>query len=71
MQIQGFWGDQAGQLAPEQWVNVWENSILGLEFYCTCQVAELGELATEDYLLEPIEDGSTLRPDAEAIAPAA
>ena len=58
MQIQGVWGDQADQLAPEQWVNVWENTTTGLEFYCTCQVAELGELATEDYALEPIEDSS-------------
>jgi hypothetical protein len=40
MQIQGVWGDQSDQLAPEQWVNVWENSLSGLEFYNTCQVAE-------------------------------
>jgi hypothetical protein len=55
MRIQGIWGDQAGQLAPEQWVNVWENTIIGLGFYCTCQVAELGDLATEDYVLELVE----------------
>ena len=56
MQIKGFGSDQADQLAPEQWVNDWENTITGLEFHCTCQVAELGELATEDYALEPIGD---------------
>jgi hypothetical protein len=55
MRIQGIWGDQACQLHPEQWVNVWENTIIGLAFYCTCQVKGLGELATEDYVLELVE----------------
>jgi hypothetical protein len=32
MKIRGVWGDEAGQLAPGQWVNVWQVSIMGLEF---------------------------------------
>jgi hypothetical protein len=55
MRIRGVGGDESGQLAPEQWVNVWQMSIIGLEFYCSCQVSELGELATEDYVLETVE----------------
>jgi hypothetical protein len=55
MKIRGVWGDESSQLVPGQWVNVWQVSIIGLEFYCSCQVGALGELATEDYVLEPVE----------------
>ena len=55
MMIRGVWGNESSQLAPGQWVNVWQVSELGLEFYDTCQVKDLGELATDEYVLEPVE----------------
>ncbi|QQE64177.1 hypothetical protein GFS31_08560 [Leptolyngbya sp. BL0902] len=55
MRIRGIGGDESSQLAPEEWVNVWQVSDLGLEFYDTCQVKHLGDLTTEDYFLEPVE----------------
>ena len=55
MRIRGIGGDESSRLAPGQWVNVWQVSVLGLEFYDTCQVSKLGDLATEDYVLEPVE----------------
>jgi len=55
MKIRGIGGDESSQLAPGQWVNVWQMSVTGPEFYCTCLVSELGDLATEEYVLEPIE----------------
>ena len=55
MRIRGIGGDESSQLAQGQWVNVWQVSELGLEFYDTCQVKDLGELATEDYVLELVE----------------
>ena len=55
MRIQGIRGDESSCLPASQWVNVWQASELGLEFYDTCQVKDLGELATEDYVLELVE----------------
>ncbi len=55
MRIRGIGGDESSQLVPGQWVNVWQVSILGPEFYCTCQVKDLGDLATDEYVLEPTE----------------
>lgn len=55
MRIRGIGGDESSQLAPGQWVNVWQVSALGLEFYDTCQVKDLGDLATDEYVLEPVE----------------
>ncbi|WP_169617371.1 hypothetical protein [Nodosilinea sp. P-1105] len=55
MRIRGIGGDESNQLAPGQWVNVWQVSELGLEFYDTCQVKDLGDLATEEFVLVPVE----------------
>ena len=55
MRIRGIGGNESSRLAPEEWVNVWQVSLVGLEFYDTCQVSELGDLATEEYVLEPVE----------------
>jgi hypothetical protein len=55
MNIRGIGGDEFSRLAPEAWVNVWQVSLVGLEFYDTCQVKDLSDLATEDYVLEPVE----------------
>jgi hypothetical protein len=55
VKIQGIWGNESSCLDASQWVNVWQASELGLEFYDTCQVKDLGALATEDYVLELVE----------------
>ncbi|MGB7314536.1 MAG: hypothetical protein WA939_16525 [Nodosilinea sp.] len=55
MRIRGIRGNKSSQLTPGQWVNVWQASLLGLEFYDTCQVKDLGELATEEFVLELVE----------------
>lgn len=55
MRIRGIGGDESSRLALGQWVNVWQVSLVGLEFYDTCQVKDLGDLATDEYVLEPVE----------------
>lgn len=55
MNIRGVWGDEAGQLDPDQWVIVWQVSLGGLEFYCTCQVEDLDDLDPEECVLELVE----------------
>ncbi|MGG6240787.1 hypothetical protein ACQ4N7_19370 [Nodosilinea sp. AN01ver1] len=55
MNIRGIWGDESGQLAQDQWVIVWQVNLVGLEFYCTCQVKDLGDLEPEECVLEMME----------------
>jgi len=70
--IKGIWADEADQLHPEQWVNVYEVSPLGAIYCFSCQVKnfDLDELDGWDYGLEPTdEDGNVMSvPEALALA---
>ena len=55
--IEGIYADEANQLNPEQWVNVyWINSIGRANYHSCCQVKELDLDNPEEYGLELIEE---------------
>jgi hypothetical protein len=56
--IQGIWLDEAEKFHPEQWVNVYEVSAVGVIYSCSCQVADLNKLSEGfwEYGLEPTDE---------------
>jgi hypothetical protein len=54
--IQGIWADEADQLDPNQWVNVYEINSIGAIYYDTCQVKDLELDEPSEYGLELTEE---------------
>ena len=60
MRIKGIFATEAYKLSPEQWVNVYELSLTGAEFYDCCQVKDLDLDEPSEYGLELIEEGTVI-----------
>jgi len=60
MRIKGILATEAHNLSPEQWVNVYELSLIGAEFYDCCQVKDLDLDEPSEYGLELIEEGTVI-----------
>jgi hypothetical protein len=67
MRIKGILATEVHKLSPEQWVNVYELSLMGAEFYDCCQVKDLVDLENpSEYGLELIDEGKVM-PVGEAL----
>ena len=51
---------EAIKLSPEQWVNIYEFTLIGAEFYDCCQVKDLDLDEPSEYGLELIEEGTVI-----------
>lgn len=60
MRIKGILATEAHKLSPEQWVNIYELSLIGAEFYDCCQVKDLDLGEPSEYGLELIEEGTVI-----------
>lgn len=64
MRIKGILATEAHKLSPEQWVNIYELSLIGPEFYDCCQVKDLDLDEPSEYVLElitVIEQGEAVK----------
>jgi hypothetical protein len=57
---------EASKLSPEQWVNIYEFTLIGAEFYDCCQIANLDLDDPSEYGLELIDEGKVM-PVGEAL----
>lgn len=51
---------EAHKLPPKQWVNIYEISLIGTQFYDCCQIADLDLDDPSEYGLELIEEERVL-----------
>lgn len=51
---------KANKLHSKQWVNIYELSLIGAEFYDCCQVKDLDLDEPSEYSLELIEGGTVI-----------
>ena len=66
--IKGIYAEEADQLHPEQWVNVYEIDVCGRAIYhSSCQVKELDLDYPEEYGLEPTDEDGNLMSVKEAL----
>jgi hypothetical protein len=65
--IKGIYADEADELHPEQWVNVYKIDVYGRAIYhSSCQVNELDLDDPEEYGLEPTDEDGNLMSVIEA-----
>jgi len=57
---------EASRLSSEQWVNIYEFTLIGAEFYDCCQIADLDLDDPSEYRLELI-DAEKVMPVGEAL----
>ncbi len=67
MRIIGILATEAYKLSPEQWVNIYELSLIGAEFYDCCQVAELKLDEPSEYGLGLIDEEGRVISQGEAV----
>lgn len=58
--IKLIFATEASKLSPEQWVNIYEFTLIGTEFYDCCQVKDLDLDEPSEYALELIEEGTVI-----------